>query len=86
MFEAGFYKPVLLLAFPLAGLRILHLTRPLAGPSCAMALADLGADVVEVEPRPADDPHVDGRERPGIYHFIMAVDDLSAIHEVSICG
>jgi crotonobetainyl-CoA:carnitine CoA-transferase CaiB-like acyl-CoA transferase len=46
---------------PLDGLRVIDLSRVLAGPFCAMLLGDMGADVVKVEePKEGDDARMWG--------------------------
>src|ERR1700761_6933461 len=43
------------LATPLAGLRVLEFSHTVMGPTAGLILAELGADVVKVEPAPDGD-------------------------------
>jgi crotonobetainyl-CoA:carnitine CoA-transferase CaiB-like acyl-CoA transferase len=41
---------------PLAGVRVLEFSHAIMGPSAGLMLADMGADVVKIEPAPGGDP------------------------------
>lgn len=59
---------------PLEGLRVLDLSRVLAGPYCTMMLADYGADVVKVEaPKVGDDSRAFGPFVEGESAYFMSL-------------
>ncbi|MFM5907546.1 MAG: CaiB/BaiF CoA transferase family protein [Novosphingobium sp.] len=61
-------------AGPLAGVRVLDFTRVLAGPAASLALADLGAEVIKVEPPGSgDDTRTFPPIRDGESHYFLAI-------------
>ncbi len=59
---------------PLEGIRVLDLTRVLAGPFCTMMLSDLGAEIIKVEtPGTGDDSRAFGPFRNGQSLYFMNV-------------
>src|ERR1700740_3195737 len=61
-------------AGPLQGVRVLDFTRVLAGPSAALALADLGAEAGKIEPPGAgDETRPFPPFRDGESHYFLSV-------------
>lgn len=59
---------------PLAGIRVLDFTRVLAGPSASLALADLGAEIIKVEPPgTGDETRTFPPFRDGESHYFVAI-------------
>ncbi len=60
-------------AGPLQGVRVLDFTRVLAGPSASLALADLGAEVIKIEPPTGDETRTFPPFRDGESHYYISV-------------
>jgi formyl-CoA transferase/CoA:oxalate CoA-transferase len=61
-------------AGPLAGVRVLDFTRVLAGPAASLALADLGAEVLKIEPPgEGDETRTFPPFRDGESHYFLSI-------------
>ena len=84
---------------PLDGIKVLDLSRVLAGPWCAMVLGDLGADVIKVESPEGDDLRhfgppfeqgesayfmVAGRNKRCIVADLKNPDDLTRVRQLAL--
>jgi crotonobetainyl-CoA:carnitine CoA-transferase CaiB-like acyl-CoA transferase len=58
---------------PLSGVKVLDFTRVLAGPAASLALADLGAEIIKIEPPgTGDDTRTFPPMREGVSHYFLA--------------
>ena len=76
---------------PLSGLRVLDLTQMLAGPFATMIMADLGADVVKIEPPRGDmtrsnPPHLEEDEAYGGYFHSINRNKRSVVLDLKSDG
>ncbi len=62
---------------PLAGVRVLDLTRVLSGPHCTRMLCDLGAEVIKIEPPDGDMTRFSNPRRNGMATYFTGKRNLS---------
>lgn len=81
----------MILQRPLNGIRVLDLTRVLAGPYCTMILKNLGAEIIKVEAPQGDDsrqfgPFIEGSPKKSAYFYSINCGKKSVALDLKTAG